>query len=103
VTAGAIVTALRVRNTRKGKPMAWLTLADGTGAVDAAVFPSAYPRCKTVLREGAFVAAQGRIAHEEAGPRLFVDELRALGGTGARVGALVVAVETRAQRRARSA
>jgi DNA polymerase-3 subunit alpha len=103
VVAGAVVTALRIRNTRKGEPMAWLTLADGTGAVDAAVFPSAYPRCKAVLREGAFVAARGRIAHEEAGPRLFIDELRALGGSGARVGALVVAVETRAQRRARSA
>ena len=32
-TVGAIVTNLRLRTTKKGERMAWLTLADGTGIV----------------------------------------------------------------------
>jgi len=30
---GGIVTKLRLRTTRKGEKMAWLTLADATGAL----------------------------------------------------------------------
>ena len=43
-SVGAIVTNLRVRTTKKGEKMAWLTLADATGAIEAAVFPNAYAR-----------------------------------------------------------
>jgi DNA polymerase-3 subunit alpha len=37
-SVGAIVTNLRVRVTKKGEKMAWLTLADATGAMEAVVF-----------------------------------------------------------------
>ena len=43
-SVGAIVTNLRLRTTKKGEKMAWLTLADGTGAIECAVFPNAYER-----------------------------------------------------------
>ena len=43
-SVGAIVTNLRLRTTKKGEKMAWLTLADGTGAIECAVFPNAYAR-----------------------------------------------------------
>jgi hypothetical protein len=52
--------------------MAWLTLADGTGAIECAVFPNAKGRLAEVsqaqssLREGAFVVARGRVAQQEA-------------------------------------
>ena len=36
-SVGAIVTNLRLRMTKKGEKMAWLTLADATGAIEAAV------------------------------------------------------------------
>ena len=48
--------------------MAGLTLADGTGAIECAVFPNAYERLsetsqeQSSLREGAFVVARGRVA-----------------------------------------
>jgi DNA polymerase III alpha subunit len=78
--------------------MAWLTLADGTGAVEAAVFPMAYARngIANALREGAFLIARGRLAQEEAtGTKLFIDEITPTAGSGARLSALSVAVEER--------
>src|SRR6185312_5120509 len=72
-SVGAIITNLRLRTTRKGEKMAWLTLADATGAIEAAVFPNAYARLAPTesfgdspLREGAFIVARGRLSQEEA-------------------------------------
>jgi DNA polymerase-3 subunit alpha len=101
VSVGAIVTNLRVRMTKKGEPMAWLTLADATGAIESAVFPNAYARlaestagdAESPLREGAFLVARGRLSHEEAtGSKLFVDEVEILGGRASQLSALAVAI-----------
>jgi len=97
-SVAGIVTALRVRTTKKGERMAWLTLADGTGAVEAAVFPVAYGKSgiANALREGAFLVARGRLAQEEAtGTKFFIDEISPMAGAGARLSALSVAVEER--------
>jgi DNA polymerase III alpha subunit len=100
VSVGAIVTNLRLRTTRKGDRMAWLTLADATGAIEAAVFPQAFERLvdsadrESPLREGAFLVARGRLSQEEAtGCKLFVDEVTILGGKASHMSALMVAIE----------
>jgi DNA polymerase-3 subunit alpha len=99
-SVGAIVTNLRIRNTRKGERMAWLTLADATAAIEAAVFSSAYQRIgesnqgESPLREGAFIVARGRISQEEAtGSKLFIEEVVVLGGNASHVSALIVALQ----------
>jgi DNA polymerase III subunit alpha len=99
-SVGGIVTNLRVRTTRKGEKMAWLTLADATGAIEAAVFPNAYQRIgesnqgESPLREGAFLVARGRVAQEEAtGSKLFVDSVVLLGGKASQLSALTVAIQ----------
>jgi DNA polymerase-3 subunit alpha len=99
-SVGAIVTNLRVRMTKKGEKMAWLTLADATGALEAAVFPQAFARLAdsldgaSPLREGAFLVARGRLSQEEAtGTKLFVDEVTILGGRSSQLSALAVAIE----------
>jgi DNA polymerase-3 subunit alpha len=99
-SVGAIVTNLRLRLTKKGEKMAWLTLADATGAIEAAVFPQAFarlddtPGCESPLREGAFLVARGRVSQEEAtGSKLFVDSVEVLGGRSSQLSALAVAIE----------
>jgi DNA polymerase-3 subunit alpha len=99
-SVGAIVTNLRLRMTKKGEKMAWLTLADATGAIEAAVFPQAFARLAdssdggSPLREGAFLVARGRLSQEEAtGSKLFVDEVTVLGGRASQLSALSVAIE----------
>lgn len=98
-SVGAIVTNLRLRMTRKGEKMAWLTLADATGAIEAAVFPQAFARLADAaggelpLREGAFVVARGRLSQEEAtGSKLFIDFLQVLGGKPSQLSTLAVAI-----------
>ena len=52
--------------------MAWLTLADGTAAIECSLFPNAYERlgqsvqAQSSLREGGFIVARGRVAQQEA-------------------------------------
>src|SRR5260370_13416499 len=98
-SVGAIVTNLRLRTTKKGEKMAWLTLADGTGAIECAVFPNAYERlaetsqAQSSLRERAFLVARGRVAQQEATrSKLFIDEVQILGGTATQLSALAVAI-----------
>ncbi|HLZ24714.1 MAG TPA: hypothetical protein VKQ30_21560, partial [Ktedonobacterales bacterium] len=98
-SVGAIVTNLRLRMTKKGEKMAWLTLADATGAIEAAVFPQAFARLadsgdgESPLREGAFLVARGRLSQEEAtGSKLFVDDIVNL-YPGAWCSALVISIE----------
>ena len=78
--------------------MGWLVLSDGTAGLECAVFPAAYQKLNgpSVLREGAFLVARGRLAREEAtGMKAFLDELVPLGGRGAHLSALAVAIEQR--------
>jgi DNA polymerase-3 subunit alpha len=95
-----IVTNLRIRNTRKGEKMAWLTLANATGAIEAAVFPSAYQRIgesnlgESPLREGTFIVVRGRLAQEEAtGSKVFIENVVVLGRRSSHLSALVVAIQ----------
>jgi DNA polymerase-3 subunit alpha len=99
VAIAGVVTTLRIRQTRKGEQMAWLTLTDGTGAVECAIFPAAYQRLgqpTTVLREGAFLVANGKVAHEETtGSKVWLERLTPVGGAGTQLTALRTAVEHR--------
>jgi len=98
VSVAGIVTTLRVRTTKKGEAMAWIVLSDGTAGLECAVFPSTYQKLNgpTVLREGAFLVGQGRLAREEAtGHKIFLDNIVPLGGRGAHLSALAVAVDQR--------
>jgi hypothetical protein len=70
--------------------MAWLTLTDGTGGIECAIFPNAFARLgqpTTVLREGAF--------EETTGSKLWIDRVTTVGGVGARQEALRAALEYR--------
>src|SRR4029079_15066877 len=99
VAIAGVITTLRVRQTKKGEQMAWLTLTDGTGAIECAIFPNAYARLgqpTAMLREGAFLVAYGKLAHEETtGSKLWIDKATSVGGAGARQDALRAALEYR--------
>ena len=48
--------------------MAWVVLFDGTAGLECAVFPSTYQKLNgaSVLREGAFLLARGRLARRDS-------------------------------------
>jgi len=100
-SVGAVVTNLRLRTTKKDERMAWLTLADATGAIEAAVFRQAFVRLtdsadgESPLREGVFLVARGRLSQQEAtGSKLFVDEISLVEGRASHLSAtLAIAIE----------
>ena len=104
VAIAGVVTTVRIRQTKKGEQMAWLTLTDGTGAIECAIFPSAYARlgqASAPLREGMFVVASGKLAHEETtGSKLWINDVTRVGRDGARQEALRAALEYRRADRA---
>jgi len=104
VSIAGVVTTLRIRQTKKGEQMAWLTLTDGTGAIECAIFPNAYARlgqASAPLREGMFLVANGKLAHEETtGSKLWINDVTGLGTSGARQEALRAAIEYRRADRA---
>lgn len=97
VTIAGIITTLRVRQTKKGEEMAWLTMTDASGSIECGVFPNAYQRLgqpSLLLREGAFLVARGRLAHEETtGSKVWIDQLVPISGAGSHMRALATAVE----------
>jgi len=57
--------------TKDSKEMAFITLEDTTGSIEAVVFPSVYERYKTYLEEGRVVVISGR----KNGEKIFADKL----------------------------
>ena len=97
MTIAGIITTLRVRQTKKGEEMAWLSIADPSGSVECGLFPNAYQRLgqpTVLLREGAFLVARGRLAHEEStGTKVWIEQVVPVSGAGAHMRALATAVE----------
>jgi DNA polymerase III alpha subunit len=76
--------------------MAWLSISDPSGSVECAIFPNAYQRLgqPALLREGAFLVAGGRLAHEEAtGTKDWIEQVVPVSVSGAHLRALATAVE----------
>jgi DNA polymerase-3 subunit alpha len=103
LSIAGVVTTLRIRQTKKGEQMAWLTLTDGTGAIESAIFPRAFAQLgqpASMLREGAFLVATGKVAHEETtGSKFWVDKILPVGGSGTHLSALRTALEHHQNRR----
>jgi DNA polymerase-3 subunit alpha len=59
VLVGGLVTALRRISTRRGEPMAFMTLEDLTGSIEVVLFPRVYLECRRLLYEGAGVCCGG--------------------------------------------
>src|SRR5699024_6465260 len=66
--SAAIVQAIKSIRTRRGDPMAFLTLADETGEMEAVVFPDLYRRVSQWLQEETIVQVNGKI--EERNERI---------------------------------
>src|SRR5207245_1612065 len=60
VVVGGIVTALVPRTTKKGQPMASVTLEDLTGTIPVTVFPKAYEEFARFLEKDRIILVKGK-------------------------------------------
>ena len=86
VSVAGIVSQCRRRQTKKGHPMAVLTLEDRAGRLEVVVFPEAFRKYGTILEDDKLLIVTGKLDKDEESSRLVAVKVRAvddlLGGLG---------------------
>jgi len=73
--AGVYISAIKSIRTKKGDSMAFLTVSDASGEMEAVVFPTVFKRCQPLLRQGSFVLLEGKIEERDAKQQLIVQQV----------------------------
>jgi DNA polymerase III subunit alpha len=80
VAVGGVVAAVRALKTKKGDPMAVLTLEDAQGSIETVVFPETYGRYRHLIETGALLLVKGKFERDEDSTRFQANELAPLEG-----------------------
>ncbi len=83
VTVGGVILSVKHQMTKRGEPMARITLEDMDGVVEAILWPQVLERCRETVRPDALVLAIARLDLGDDQVRLSIEELwdaRALAG-----------------------
>ncbi|MBA4601591.1 DNA polymerase III subunit alpha [Thermoactinomyces mirandus] len=73
------VSRMKVIRTRKGEQMAFLTVADRRGQVEAVLFPKGFARYRTRIEEGSLLFIKGTVQEDEEDQvKLIIDWVRDL-------------------------
>ena len=76
---GGLVKTMKRHKSKKGDPMAFITLEDVTGEVEVVVFPSVYGQCSHLLTSDEPIVIQGQVQKEEEGnAKILADEVLSL-------------------------
>lgn len=97
VSLAAIITAKRLKVTKKGDTMAYITAEDMTGDIEALVFPNVLSRCSALTETESLVYLTGRVSfREDEAPKLLADDIIPLEKAGSAVQQARVYDNTRA-------
>ncbi|MDD6326991.1 MAG: DNA polymerase III subunit alpha, partial [Lachnospiraceae bacterium] len=77
-TIGGMIEAVTIKTTRRGDPMAFLTIEDLYGSVEVVVFPRDYAQNKEKLIKNAKVIIKGNASVTEEECKLLLSEMRTL-------------------------
>ena len=75
---GVYISAVKTIRTKKGEVMAFLTVSDEEGDLDAVVFPNSYRNFVTTIQTGAIVMIQGLLEERDGKPQVNVQQLYSL-------------------------
>ncbi len=75
VRIGGLIRSFKRHKSKKGDPMAFLTLEDVFEAVEVVVFPETYGRCTEILETSEPVIIQGVIQKDERGVKIIADAI----------------------------
>ena len=79
ITVAGVISAVRMKSTKNGGMMAYVTLDDGTGSVEMLAFQRTLDTAGIYLREGELVTVKGRLSiRDEKDPQIVVNLLRPL-------------------------
>jgi len=75
VRFGGLIRTYKKHKSKRGDPMAFLTIEDIFESVEVVVFPDTYSRCAEILDTTDPVIVQGTVQKDERGPKIIADSL----------------------------
>ena len=75
---GGIIEEIRPVITKKNEAMAFIRLADLSGAIEVVVFPSIMEKNKELLKQEACVAVKGKVSHRNGEVSIVAEKFKAL-------------------------
>ncbi|MFP4582051.1 MAG: DNA polymerase III subunit alpha [Desulfococcaceae bacterium] len=75
VRIGGIIAAVKTIRTKKGDPMAFVTVEDRFGSVEAVVFTSVYRETAALLAEDRAVLVEGKLQRDENAVKILADRI----------------------------
>ncbi|HKW51798.1 MAG TPA: OB-fold nucleic acid binding domain-containing protein, partial [Candidatus Eisenbacteria bacterium] len=83
VTMICLVAGIKAHTDRNKRSMAFVTLEDMKGTVEATVFAELYERSRAQLQPGTVLEVRGRVnLREDAEPKMVLSSVKTLGGGG---------------------
>jgi DNA polymerase-3 subunit alpha len=83
VTLVCLVAGVKSHTDRNKRPMAFVTLEDMKGTVEATVFADLYERSRAALQTGVVVEVRGKVnQREDSIPKMLLNAVQRLGGAG---------------------
>jgi DNA polymerase III subunit alpha len=79
VSVGGIISAIRPLKTRKGDPMAVITLEDRAGLLEVVVFPETFKMCRAHIEGGALVIVRGKLERDDEASRILASDVQPIG------------------------
>ncbi len=78
VRVGGLIRTCKKHKSKRGDPMAFLTVEDILESVEVVVFPDTYSRCEEILASTSPVIIQGTVQKDERGPKIIADAIHSL-------------------------
>lgn len=78
VTVGAIITAVRIIQTKKGKDMAFITLDDGISSIEAVIFPETFQKNRDLMENDTCLVAISKVSTRNGEISLLIDKMKRL-------------------------
>lgn len=78
VRIGGLIKTCKHHKSKKGDPMAFLTVEDISETVEVIVFPNAFQRCYQLLSSQEPIIVQGVVQKEERGPKILAENIHLL-------------------------
>ncbi|MGG3560376.1 DNA polymerase III subunit alpha [Neobacillus rhizosphaerae] len=75
VSSGVYISTMKAIRTKKGDSMAFLTVSDGSGEMEAVVFPNVYKKYQAFLEQGNFVLIEGKIEEREGKLQFIIQQV----------------------------
>jgi DNA polymerase-3 subunit alpha len=74
ISSGVYITSMKSIRTKKGDSMAFLTVSDSSGEMEAVVFPNVYKKYSQVLGKGNFTVLEGKIEERDEKQQFIIQQ-----------------------------